>query len=196
MTNIPKELYRTEIKSLPLVNSGKVRDIFAIDDDHMLIVTSDRISAFDVILPDPIPGKGTVLNALSDYWFNQTQDLVANHLSNKTLDEVITDGPERAMLHGRAIVVRKLTPLPVEAIVRGYIIGSGWKDYQKTGMICGIDLPQGLQQAEKLPESIYTPSTKAEIGEHDENISFDKTVELLGADMAQRVRDLSLSRTQ
>ena len=185
-------LYKSNIKSLSLINSGKVRDIFDVDDDHMLIVTTDRISAFDVVLPDPIPGKGAVLTAVSNFWFDRTGHIIPNHLSNLRLDEVIPDAAERELLDTRAIVVKKLKPLPVEAIVRGYIIGSGWKEYQKTGSICGIRLPEGLRQAEKLAEPIYTPSTKAEIGEHDENISFDKTVDLLGQEMADRVRDISL----
>ena len=192
MSSIPATLYKSEINSLSLINSGKVRDIYAVDDDHMLIVTSDRISAFDVILPDPIPGKGAVLTAVSNFWFGRTGHIIANHLSDKTLEQVLPDAVERAPIEGRGIVVKKLKPLPVEAIVRGYLIGSGWKDYQKTGSVCGIQLPEGLQQAQQLPEAIYTPSTKAEIGEHDENINFDKTVELLGQDLAEKVRDLSL----
>ena len=192
MTDTQHALYRSEIRSLPLLNSGKVRDIYAVGEEHLLIVTSDRISAFDVILPDPIPGKGAVLTELSNFWFRRMRDLVPNHLSDLSLEEVLPDPAEREPVAGRAIVVKRLRPLPVEAIVRGYIIGSGWKDYQKTGMVCGIQLPAGLQQAQQLPEPIYTPSTKAELGEHDENIDFDKTVELLGADLAARVRDISL----
>ena len=192
MTNTPAALYKSEIKSLSLINSGKVRDIYDVDTDHMLIVTTDRISAFDVILPDPVPGKGAVLTAVSNFWFDRTGHIIANHLSNKKLEEVLPDAAERSMVDGRGIVVRKLKPLPVEAIVRGYIIGSGWKDYQKTGAVCGIKLPEGLKQAQQLPEPIFTPSTKAELGEHDENISFEKTVELLGREMAEKVRDTSL----
>ncbi|MEJ2762302.1 MAG: phosphoribosylaminoimidazolesuccinocarboxamide synthase [Gammaproteobacteria bacterium] len=192
--NEPQQaLYRSEIKSLPLINSGKVRDIYAVDEGHMLIVTTDRISAFDVVLPDPIPGKGRVLTAMSNFWFDRMQGLIPNHLSGRTLEEVLPDAAEREPVVGRGIVVRKLKPLPVEAIVRGYIIGSGWKDYQKTGAVCGIELPPGLQQAQQLPEPIYTPSTKAEIGEHDENISFDRTVDLLGREVAARVREVSLT---
>ena len=192
MTDTQHALYRSEIRSLPLLNSGKVRDIYAVGEEHLLIVTSDRISAFDVILPDPIPGKGAVLTELSNFWFRRMRDLVPNHLSDLSLEEVLPDPAEREPVAGRAIVVKRLRPLPVEAIVRGYIIGSGWKDYQKTGMVCGIQLPAGLQQAQQLPEPIYTPSTKAELGEHDENIDFDKTVALLGAGLAARVRDISL----
>jgi phosphoribosylaminoimidazole-succinocarboxamide synthase len=185
-------LYESEIDSLKLINKGKVRDIYDVDDDHMLIVTTDRLSAFDVILSDPIPGKGAVLTTVSNFWFDRTQSLIPNHLSDKTLEEILPDPAERESIVGRGIVVKKLKPLPVEAIVRGYIIGSGWKDYQKTGAICGIKLPEGLQQAEKLPEAIYTPSTKAEVGEHDENIDFAATIELLGEEMATRVRDISI----
>jgi phosphoribosylaminoimidazole-succinocarboxamide synthase len=192
MTDTPAALYKSEIKSLPLINSGKVRDIYDVDADHMLIVTTDRISAFDVIMSDPIPGKGAVLTAVSNFWFGRTSHIIANHLSDKRLEDVIPDANERAMLEGRSIIVHKLKPLPVEAVVRGYLIGSGWKDYQKTGAVCGIKLPEGLQQAEQLPEPIFTPSTKAELGQHDENISFEKTVELLGKEMAEKVRDISL----
>jgi phosphoribosylaminoimidazole-succinocarboxamide synthase len=192
MNNTPQSLYRSEIKSLPLLSSGKVRDIYAVGDDHMLIVTSDRLSAFDVILPDPIPGKGGVLTTVSNFWFKQTEQIIPNHLSGSTLKEILPDEIERAMVNGRGIVVRKLNPLPVEAIVRGYIIGSGWKDYQNTSSICGIQLPGDLQQAQQLPEPIFTPSTKADIGDHDENIDFDKTVDLIGLEMAEKVRDVSL----
>ena len=193
MSNTQQALYRSEIKSLSLLNSGKVRDIYAVDEEHMLIVTTDRISAFDVVLPDPIPGKGRVLTAMSNFWFDRMQGLIPNHLSGRSLEEVLPDAAEREPIAGRGIVVRKLKPLPVEAIVRGYIIGSGWKDYQKTGAVCGIKLPPGLQQAQQLPEPIYTPSTKAEIGEHDENIDYARTVELLGEEVAARVREVSLA---
>lgn len=185
-------LYESEITSLPLINRGKVRDIYDVDDEHLLIVTTDRLSAFDVILPDPVPGKGAVLTTVSNFWFQRTKDLIPNHLSEKTLEDVLPDASERTPIEGRGIVVKKLTPLPVEAIVRGYLIGSGWKDYQKTGAVCGIKLPDGLQQAEKLAKAIYTPSTKAEVGEHDENIDFSATVELLGEEMATRVKDISI----
>lgn len=188
----PGTLYESRLSSLPLVNKGKVRDIYDIDDAHMLIVTTDRLSAFDVILPDPIPGKGAVLTAVSNFWFERTKSLVPNHLSDVALDAVVTDEVERQALEERAIVVKKLKPLPVEAIVRGYIIGSGWKDYQQSGAVCGIQLPAGLQQADKLPGALYTPSTKAEVGEHDENVDFAATVKLLGQEMADKVRDTSL----
>ena len=187
-----KTLYQSDIKSLPLLNRGKVRDIYEVDDKHLLIVTTDRLSAFDVILPTPIPGKGRVLTEVSNFWFHRTKDLIPNHLSDRPLEEVLPDAAEREPVANQAIVVRKLKPLPVEAIVRGYLIGSGWKDYQKTGGVCGIKLPEGLQLAGKLPEPIYTPSTKADVGEHDENIDFDATVKLLGQEMAEQVRDISL----
>lgn len=193
MTDSNPSLFQSNIDTLSLLNRGKVRDIYDVDDDHLLIVTSDRISAFDVVLPDPIPGKGNVLTTVSNFWFARTGNLVANHLTGRSLDSVGLSNDEVKQLEGRAIVVRKLKPLPVEAIVRGYIIGSGWKDYQRTGAVCGIELPAGLQQAQQLPEPIFTPSTKAEAGEHDENISFAETVELLGAELAEKVRTLSLT---
>ena len=185
-------LLASELPHLKLLNRGKVRDIYDVDDNHLLLVTSDRLSAFDVVLPQPIPGKGEVLTRVANFWFDRTRSLVPNHLSEKPLEEVVPDPEQRATLGDRAIVVRKLKPLPIEAIVRGYLIGSGWKDYQKTGGVCGIQLPEGLQQAEKLPEAIYTPSSKAAVGEHDENISFEQTVELLGQELAEQVRDISL----
>ncbi len=185
-------LYETEIKSLPLINRGKVRDIYDIDDKHMLIVTTDRLSAFDVILPDPVPEKGVVLTTVSNFWFDRTRNIIPNHLTGISLEDVLKDDNERNSLAGRSIVVRKLRPLPVEAIVRGYLIGSGWKDYQRSGRVCGIELPDGLQQAEKLPQAIYTPSTKAEVGDHDENVDFEATVKLLGEELAKKVRDVSL----
>jgi phosphoribosylaminoimidazole-succinocarboxamide synthase len=162
----------------------------------MLIVTTDRLSAFDVILPDPIPGKGTILTTVSNFWFDKTQHIIANHLTDKTLEDVLPDAAERNPVEGRGIVVRKLNPLPVEAIVRGYLIGSGWNDYQKTGAVCGISLPEGLQQAQQLPQAIFTPSTKADVGGHDENISFEKTVNLLGKKLAEQVRDVSIKLYQ
>jgi len=196
MSNPLIALHQSDIKSLPLLNRGKVRDIYDVDKDHMLIVTTDRLSAFDVILPDPIPGKGAILTSVSNFWFDKTRHIIANHLTNKTLDDVLPDAAERKQIEGRGIVVRKLNPLPVEAIVRGYLIGSGWNDYQKTGAVCGISLPEGLQQAQQLPRAIFTPSTKADVGGHDENINFEKTVELLGQDMAEQVRDVSIKLYQ
>ena len=185
-------LYESNLPHLKLLNRGKVRDIYQVDDEHMLIVASDRLSAFDVVLPQPIPSKGEVLTRVANFWFNRTREIIPNHLSDKPLQDVVPDQGQRAMLGERASVVRKLKPLPVEAIVRGYLIGSGWKDYQRSGAVCGIQLPAGLRQADKLPEAIYTPSTKAEIGAHDMNISFEQTVDLLGSELAAQVRDASI----
>lgn len=185
-------LYESDIPGLKLVNRGKVRDIYDIDDQHMLIVTTDRLSAFDVIMSKPIPEKGEVLTRVANFWFEKTKNIIPNQLSGILLESVVTDPAQREILGDRAIVVKKLKPLPVEAIVRGYIIGSGWKDYQKTGRICGIALPGGLQMADKLPEPLFTPSTKADLGEHDENIDFKSTVNLLGQDLAEEVRRISL----
>lgn len=185
-------LYESRLHSLPLLARGKVRDIYAVGDSHLLIVTTDRLSAFDVVLPDPIPGKGAVLTAVSNFWFERTRSLVPNHLAGLELAEVLPDAAERAQVEGRAVVVRKLKALPVEAIVRGYLIGSGWKDYQASGAVCGIPLPPGLQMADQLPAAIFTPSTKAAVGIHDENIDFARAEVLLGADTAARVRGVSL----
>jgi len=185
-------LFESQLSSLPLLARGKVRDIYAVGDEHLLIVTTDRLSAFDVVLPDPIPGKGAVLTAVSNFWFDRTRSIVPNHLADLELADVLPDAAERAQVEGRAILVRKLKTLPVEAIVRGYLIGSGWKDYQATGKVCGISLPAGLRMADRLPEALFTPSTKADVGDHDENIDFARTEALLGAEMAARVRDASL----
>jgi len=188
----PAALFESSISNLKLRTRGKVRDIYEVDKHHLLIVTTDRLSAFDVVLPEPIPGKGQVLTSVSNFWFEKMQDVIPNHLSDLSLENVVPDATERAQIEGRAIIVKKLTPLPVEAIVRGYLIGSGWKDYQKSGSVCGIELPEGLQLAQQLPEAIYTPSTKAAVGDHDENISFAETIPLLGEEMATKVRDVSL----
>ena len=185
-------LYESKLTSLPLIQRGKVRDIYAVDAQHLLIVTTDRISAFDVVLSDPVPGKGAVLTTLSNFWFARMQGVIRNHLAKLSLADVLPHAAERATVEGRAIVVDKLRPLPVEAIVRGYIIGSGWKDYQKTGHVCGIALPSGLQQAQQLPQALFTPSTKAAMGEHDENIDFERTCGLLGRGRAEQVRDVSI----
>ncbi len=185
-------VHTSDIQELPLVHRGKVRDIYAVGDDELLVVTSDRLSAFDVVLPDPIPGKGVVLTQLANFWFRRFADWLPNHLSDTPLDAVISDRATREALAGQAVVVKRLKPLPVEAIARGYIIGSGWKDYQRSGAICGIALPAGLQQAQQLPEPIFTPSTKAAVGDHDENVAFDHIVQLIGADLAGQVRDLTL----
>jgi phosphoribosylaminoimidazole-succinocarboxamide synthase len=185
-------LYESNLPSLKLLARGKVRDIYEIDSQYMLIVTTDRLSAFDVILPNPIPDKGRVLTTVSNFWFNKLRDIIPNHLTHIPLEDILTDTSEYKHVEGRAIVVKKFTPLPVEAIVRGYLIGSGWKDYQVSGQVCGIPLPAGLQQAEKLAEPIFTPSTKAAVGDHDENVSFEQIVALLGRVMAEKVRDVSL----
>ncbi|MFN2309694.1 MAG: phosphoribosylaminoimidazolesuccinocarboxamide synthase [Gammaproteobacteria bacterium] len=185
-------LYESDLKSLPRVYRGKVRDVYGLGEDRLLIVTSDRLSAFDVILPEPIPGKGAVLTAVSNFWFARLGAIVPNHLVDLPLEQVLPDNAERAQVQGRAIVVRRLKALPVEAIVRGYLIGSGWKDYQQSGAVCGIALPAGLRLAERLPAPIFTPSTKAELGSHDQNIDFAQAEQLLGADLAAQVRDISL----
>ncbi|VFM98309.1 MAG: phosphoribosylaminoimidazole-succinocarboxamide synthase [Candidatus Kentron sp. G] len=185
-------LFESNLANLPLRNRGKVRDIYTVDDDYLLVVATDRISAFDVVLPDPIPGKGAVLTALSDFWLEQTAGIIPNHRSDVALEEILPDEGERARIQGQASIVRRLEPLPVEAIVRGYLIGSGWKDYQNTGRVCAIELPKGLSQAQQLPEPIFTPSTKAEQGEHDENIDFENTVALIGRELAEQVRSISL----
>ena len=183
-----------EITSLPLVYRGKVRDLYAVDDQHLLMVASDRLSAFDIILPTPIPGKGAVLTAVSNFWFERTRRIVPNHLqmARKTLEQALMDPAERDRIAGRATVARWLQCLPVEAIVRGYLIGSGWKDYQQSGMVCGIHLPHGLRLADRLPEPIFTPSTKAALGEHDENVDFDHVVTRIGKDLAEQMREISL----
>lgn len=186
-------LYESNIKSLRLRHRGKVRDIYDIDDRHMLIVTTDRLSAFDVVMNDPIPGKGDVLTAMSTFWFQRTRSLIPNQLTDIPLDRVLKDPAERAPLEGRAVVVRKLKALPVEAIVRGYLVGSGWKEYQQSGTVCGIKLPAGLRLADKLPEPIFTPSTKAAVGSHDENIDFEAAAKLLGREVAERVRAATLA---
>jgi len=190
--NAPAALFESSISNLKLRARGKVRDIYDVDDKHLLIVTTDRLSAFDVVLPNPIPGKGRVLTSVSNFWFERMQGIVPNHLANISLEDAVPDDQERAQIEGRSIIVKKLNPLPVEAIVRGYLIGSGWKDYQKTGAVCGIQLAKNLRLAEQLPEAIYTPSTKAAVGDHDENISFAETIPLIGEKMACKVRDVSL----
>jgi phosphoribosylaminoimidazole-succinocarboxamide synthase len=185
-------LYESSIKSLPLLCRGKVRDMYAVGGDHLLIVTTDRLSAFDVVLPDPIPDKGWVLNELSNFWFKKLAHIVPNHLDGVSPDTVVKGSEEKAQVKGRSVVAKKLEPLPIEAVVRGYLIGSGWKDYQKTGAVCGIPLPKGLRQADKLPQVIFTPATKAEIGAHDENISFAQVEKMIGRELAAKVRDVSI----
>jgi phosphoribosylaminoimidazole-succinocarboxamide synthase len=184
-------LYESSLKSLPRIGRGKVRDLYAVGGDKMLIVASDRLSAFDVVLPDPIPDKGRVLNEMANFWFGQLRHIVPNQLTGIDPESVVTSDGDKAQVRGRSVVVKKLKPLPIEAVVRGYIIGSGWRDYQKTGKICGIELPKGLRQAEKLPQPIFTPATKAAEG-HDENISFAQVETLIGAELAAKVRDASL----
>jgi phosphoribosylaminoimidazole-succinocarboxamide synthase len=188
----PAPLYESGLQSLPLVGRGKVRDMYAVGNDRLLIVTTDRLSAFDVVLQDPIPDKGRVLNAMSNFWFGKLAHIVPNHLNGATPESVVKGEHEAAQVRGRSVVVRKLRPLPIEAVVRGYLIGSGWKDYQSTGSVCGIPLPKGLKQADKLPEVIFTPATKAEIGAHDENISFEQVEKTVGRDLARQVRDVSI----
>jgi phosphoribosylaminoimidazole-succinocarboxamide synthase len=187
-----KPLFESNLKSLPLVHRGKVRDIYAVGADKLLIVQSDRLSAFDVILPTPIPDKGRVLTALSLFWFDRLKHIVPNHLTGIAPESVV-DAEERDEIAGRAMVVRRLKPLLVEAVVRGYIIGSGWKDYQETGALCGIRLPPNMEQAQKLPQPIFTPASKAPAGQHDENITFEEAVQALGNhEVAERVRELSV----
>ena len=182
-----------ELKNLELVARGKVRDIYAVDSDHLLIVTTDRMSAFDVVLPNPIPGKGEVLTQLSEFWFEKTQLIVKNHMTDDLNLVDLLDSPDQLdYFSKRSMIVKRLSPLPIEAVVRGYLIGSGWKDYQATGSVCGIELEEGLQMAQKLPEPIYTPATKAEVGEHDENISYEKTVDLIGEELASRVKQIAI----
>ena len=186
-------LFESRLRSLSLLHRGKVRDNYAIGSDRVLMVASDRLSAFDVVLPDPIPGKGHMLTAISNFWFARTRHIVANHLTGEPVARYVEDPAERAPLEGRAVVVRRLAPLPVEAVVRGYLIGSGWKDYQASGRVCGIALPPGLKQASKLQAPIFTPATKAAAGEHDENVSFEEVEETIGRDTAARVRELALA---
>jgi len=185
-------LLQSNIKSLNFLHRGKVRDIYEVDSGHLLIVQTDRLSAFDVIMPDPIPGKGEVLTTVSNFWFKKLGHVIPNHLSGIEPESVVKTEAERDQVRGRSFVVKKLKPLPIEAIVRGYLVGSGWKDYQKTGAVCGIGLPAGLREAEKLPQPLFTPSTKAAAGEHDENISFMQAVELLGESRANEVRQATL----
>jgi phosphoribosylaminoimidazole-succinocarboxamide synthase len=186
-------VHTTSLRGLKKIHAGKVRDIYEIDPHSMLIVTTDRISAFDVVLPDPIPDKGRVLNSISNFWFERTRHIVPNHLTGRSISDVVSDPDERTLLADRAVIVKRLKTVPLEAVVRGYVIGSGWKDYQKTGAISGIKLPSGLKQAAKLPQTLFTPSTKAVIGEHDETISFEVAARLVGDELAARVRDTAIS---
>ena len=186
-------LFHSSVTGLEMIHRGKVRDIYAIDDAHMLIVTTDRLSAFDVVLPDPIPDKGRVLTQISNFWFARTAHIVPNQLAALPLSDVIRSHVELAALRDRAVIVRRLKALPTEAVVRGYLIGSGWKDYQGTGAVCGIALPKGLRMADRLPAPIFTPATKAPSGQHDENISFEETARLLGEKIATQVRDTAIA---
>ena len=183
----------SHLNSLKRLHQGKVRDLYAVDDQTMLIVTTDRLSAFDVILPDPIPGKGRALTEISKFWFAKTAHIVPNHLTNRDLSEVISDSQERALIIDRSLLVRRLKALPVEAVVRGYLIGSGWKDYQQTGSVCGIQLPAGLRQADQLPKPIFTPTTKAPVGTHDENITFEQVVQIVGPSLAEQIRNTAIA---
>ena len=185
-------LFESTIKSLPLLGRGKVRDIYAVGEDRLLIVTTDRLSAFDVILPDPIPGKGAVLTAMANFWFGKLAHVVPNQLTGIDPETVVADEVERSQVRGRALVVKRLKPLPIEAVARGYLIGSGWKDYRATGAVCGIALPPNLQMAQQLPSPLFTPATKAEMGDHDENIDYAAVEKLIGVDLAKTVRETTL----
>ena len=181
------------LQNLELIGQGKVRDIYSVDNDHLLIVTTDRMSAFDVVLPNPIPGKGEVLTELSEFWFSKTAAIVDNHLTNDlNLVDLLDSADQLDYFQKRSMIVKRLKPLPIEAVVRGYLIGSGWKDYQATGAVCGIELQQGLEMASQLLEPIYTPATKAEFGEHDDNISYEETINLIGEELASKVRDTAI----
>jgi phosphoribosylaminoimidazole-succinocarboxamide synthase len=186
-------VHRTDLRGLEKIYEGKVRDLYRVDAHFVLMVTTDRLSAFDVVLPDPIPDKGRVLNGISNFWFAKTRDLVPNHLSDRPIASAVRDPQEAALLAGRAVIVRKLQALPIEAVVRGYLIGSGWKDYSQSGRVCGIALPPGLQLAQQLPAPLFTPATKAASGEHDENIPFEAVERLLGVSLAAKVRATSVA---
>jgi len=190
---VPTTLLQSNLPGLELIHRGKVRDVYALSGNRLLIVATDRLSAFDVVLPDPIPGKGEMLTQISNFWFGKTAHIVPNHLLHTPLEDVLPPDMDVALYRKRAVVTKRLKPVPVEAIARGYLIGSGWKDYQATGSLCGIELPAGLRQAEQLPEPIFTPSTKAAVGDHDENVSFDAVIAAVGKDLAEQVRDATLA---
>jgi phosphoribosylaminoimidazole-succinocarboxamide synthase len=190
---VPTVLSQSNLPGLDLIHRGKVRDVYALSATELLIVASDRLSAFDVVLPDPIPGKGEMLCQISNFWFGKTAHLVPNHLTGKRVADVLPAGTDVALYEKRSVITKRLKPVPVEAIARGYLIGSGWKDYQANGSLCGIQLPPGLRQAEQLPEPIFTPSTKAAVGDHDENVSFDHVVAAVGANLAEQVRTATLA---
>lgn len=187
-----KAMFQSYIPHLKLLGRGKVRDIYEADDQHLLIVATDRLSAYDVIMPNPIPGKGEILTSLSNFWFDMMSDLVPNHLTKLNINSYISDKREIKILEKRSIIVKKLKPLPIESVIRGYLIGSGWRDYEKNSAICGIKLPKNLNQAQKLPEIIYTPATKAAAGDHDINIDFEMTESLIGKELAKRVKEISI----
>jgi len=184
-------LYSTSIQSLPLLSKGKVRDVYAVGDDKLLMITTDRLSAFDVVMGQPIPEKGVVLNQMANFWFDKLASVIPNHLTGIAPESVVS-ADELEQVRGRAVVAKRLKPILVEAVVRGYLAGSGWKDYQETGKVCGITLPEGLENAQKLPEPIFTPAAKAELGEHDENISFEQVIALIGEKLAKQIRDVSI----
>ena len=188
-----KAMFQSYIPHLKLLGRGKVRDIYEADDQHLLIVATDRLSAYDVIMPNPIPGKGEILTSLSNFWFDMMSDLVPNHLTKLNINSYISDKREIKILEKRSIIVKKLKPLPIESVVRGYLIGSGWRDYEKNSAICGIKLPKNLNQAQKLPETIYTPATKAAAGDHDINIDYEMTESLIGKELAKRVKEISIN---
>jgi len=185
-------LFESTVTGLERIGRGKVRDIYSVDNDHLLIVTTDRLSAYDVVMPDPVPGKGQVLTQISNFWFEMMEDLIPNHLTDRKLNSIIDDDESLQPLEQRSIVTRRLRPLPIEAVVRGYLIGSGWRDYQQTGQVCGIDLPPNLEQAAKLPQTLFTPATKAATGDHDENVSFETVQQMIGDDLAEQVREISI----
>jgi len=189
---VPTTLSQSDLPGLELIHRGKVRDVYALPGNRLLMVATDRLSAFDVVLPDPIPGKGEMLTQISNFWFAKTAHIIPNHLTGEDVASVLPEGVDRALYAKRAVITKRLKPVPVEAIARGYLIGSGWKDYQATGALCGITLPPGLRQAEKLPEPIFTPSTKAAVGDHDENVSFDAVVAAVGEELANAVREATL----
>jgi len=191
--DVPTTLHTSDLPGLPLIHRGKVRDVYELPGNRLLMVATDRLSAFDVVLPDPIPGKGEMLCQISNFWFDKTAHLIPNHLTHEDVAGVLPAGVDLALYARRSVVTRKLKPVPVECIARGYLIGSGWKDYLRTGGVCGIALPAGLQQAQQLPEPIFTPSTKAAVGDHDENVSFAAVVDLVGAELAMQVRDATLA---
>jgi phosphoribosylaminoimidazole-succinocarboxamide synthase len=185
-------LFESSVAGLDQIGRGKVRDIYSVDDDHLLIVTTDRLSAYDVVMPDPVPGKGQVLTRISNFWFEMMEDLIPSHLTDRKLKSIIDDDESLRSLERRSIITRRLRPLPIEAVVRGYLIGSGWRDYKQTGKVCGIELPPGLEQAAKLPQTLFTPATKADTGNHDENISFETVQQMIGVAVAEQVREVSI----